>query len=248
MHKKTFSPMLLLSAALAFAALSPRAEGEPDEATKARNLQNLLDKNKGDAVALAAVLLAENNEARETIRNQKAELAKVQVPEGAVVLTKEQAAQWTEYQALGAPAEVKTKIETGAAAAEKLTGFEKKETLRTVAERVGYKPSVLEKLGGDLTFEELEVDGEKAGEKVKTFGVKGADGKVQPLAEYAKANWGDFLPALTTVQGGSTGGAGGGTGIVQPRIPLGGTGAPAGTGRTPDQIAADKRQSGEFSM
>ncbi|ULH15991.1 hypothetical protein MF271_04990 [Deinococcus sp. KNUC1210] len=151
MHKKTFSPMLLLSAALAFAALPPRAEGELDEATKARNLQNLLDKNKGDAVALAAVLLAENNEARETIRTQKAELAKVQVPEGSVVLTKEQAAQWTEYQALGAPAEVKTKIETGAAAAEKLTGFEKKETLRSVAERVGYKPSVLEKLGGDLT-------------------------------------------------------------------------------------------------
>lgn len=248
MHRHPFSPLLALSAALSLSKLPPRAEGEdPDKA--ARNLQSLLDKNNGNATVLAGQLLAENAEYRRKNGELSGQLAtaQAQVPEGAVVLTKEQAAQWTEYQALGAPAEVKTKVETGAQATERLAGFEKKETLRSVAERVGYKPSVLERLGGDLTFEELEVAGEKEGERVKTYGVKGADGKVQPLAEYAQANWSDFLPALSA-QGGSDQRQQERPNTITPRIPLGGAGAAATGGRTPEQIAADKRSSGDYQM
>jgi len=241
---KTLSNRLLLSATLALAAFPHRAEGEdPDKV--ARNLQGQLSKHNGDAMALAATLLGENATYRDRVRTLEGEVAQAKLPDGAVVLTKEQAAQWTEYQALGAPAEVKTKVESGTQASEKLAGFERREQLRGVAERVGYKPGVLEKLGGDLTFEELEVDGEKEGEKVKTYGVKGADGKVQPLTEYAKANWGDFLPALSA-QGGEQQQEQQRT--ITPRVPLGGAGAAATGGRTTEQIAAEKRQSGEYSF
>ncbi|THF70494.1 hypothetical protein E7T06_07255 [Deinococcus sp. Arct2-2] len=246
MHKQTFSRSLFLTAALSLASLMPRAEGnEPDEATKARNLQSLLDKKNGDSVALAAQLLAENNEARETIRTQRADLQKLQVPEGGVVLTKEQAAAWAEYQAHGTPAEVKTKIETGAAAIGERDTLKQEKALTSVAEAAGYKPRVLgDRLTADkLTPEVREID--QDGKKVKVVYVKGEDNKEHLLSEYAKANWEDYLPALTA-QGSGTGNEQQQNNVL--RVALGGNGSSATTTRTPEQIAADKKSSGDYSM
>lgn len=233
--------LLTLTAALALQGQPRRAEGEPDP-KHAQNLQNLLAKHSGDAMALIGTLLGEAATYRETIRTQKDSLEKAALPEGAVVLSKEQAEQFTAYQKLGSPADVEKSVTDGKAATEKLTMLEKREGIRAVADKVGYKAGVLEKLGGDLTYEEMEVDGEKAGEKVKTYGVKGADGKVTPLSTYAKDNWGDFLPALTAGEGRQQ------QQESAVRVALGGAGSPATTSRTPDQIAADKRASGDYSM
>lgn len=233
---------LLLTAALSLSALPPRAEGE-DADKAARNLQNLLSKHNGDAIALAATLLAENAGYRDTIRDQKATIEKASVPDGAMLLSKEQAEQWAAYQKLGAPADVEKGLTDGKAAGEKLTTLERRETLRTVADKVGYKAGVLERLGADLTYEEVEVPGEKAGETVKTYGVKGADGKVVPLAQYASTHWSDFLPALTTDGTRRTV-----EDTTQNRVFLGGNGGKDTQSRTPEQIAADKRASGDYSM
>jgi hypothetical protein len=240
----TFSRSLFLTAALSLASLMPRAEGEPDEATKARNLQSLLDKKNGDAGALAAQLLTENNEARETIRTQRADLQKLQVPDGGVVLTKEQAAAWAEYQTHGTPAEVKTKIDTGAEAIGERDTLKQEKALTSVAEAAGYKPRVLgDRLTADkLTPEVREIDQE--GKKVKVVYVKGEDNKEHLLSDYAKAHWEDYLPALTA-QGSGTSDQ---QQQVVTRVPLGGHGNAATITRTPEQIAADKRSSGDYSM
>lgn len=241
---KTFPRSLLLTAALTLHALPRRAEGtdsgEGDKA--ARNLQNLLSKHEGNAIALAAQLLAENAGYRETIRTQKEDLGKAALPDGAVVLSKEQAAQWATYQALGAPAEVEKTVKDGREASERLTKLERRDTLRSVADKVGYQHEVLERLGSDLDYQEIEVDGEKAGEKVKTYGVKVND-KVVPVTQYASENWKAFLPALTTqAQGGPQ------RQESTVRVPLGGAGLPATGTRTPEQVAADKQASGDYSL
>ncbi|SMB93325.1 hypothetical protein [Deinococcus hopiensis] len=244
---KTFPRTLALTAMLALASLPRRAEGEPDPQKAAQNLQNLLSKHNGDAIALAATLLGENANYRDRIRTLEGEVEKTKLPDGSVVLSKADAERYAAYQALGKPDELKTKLADGETATSELGTLKKRDTLRTVADKVGYKPSVLERLGGDLTFEEIEVDGEKAGEKVKTYGVKLAD-KVVPLDQYAKEQWGDFLPALAAQGGGNNQVQQRQNPITTPIVPLGGNGGLTSGARTPEQIAAEKRASGDYSM
>lgn len=164
-------------------------------------MRALLDKHKGDAMAVVGILYNENYSLRESNRQLKAR----QAPEGATVLTGEDAQSWATYQALGKPADLKTAVEERTQLQGKLAGMERETTLRSVAEAAGYKPTVLANLdriakaeGKTLTFDVRET--QQDGKPVKVAYVKDGD-KELSISDYANANWADFLPALTAVQG-----------------------------------------------
>lgn len=177
------------------------------------------------------------------LEGENKDLRRAAAPEGGRVLSKEEAAVYDAYTALGKPDEVKKRLETGDAAATELGTLKKRETLREVAAAVGYNPAVLEKLGGDLVFEfgaEVEVEGRK----VKPVSVKDAQGKATPLSEYAKAHWDVFMPALTAkAEGGTTTT----TTVPAPRpAPTGQVGGTATAAVTPEAVAAEKAQSSNY--
>lgn len=165
-------------------APSPAPAGDP-----AASFQRLLQKKEGDATALASQLYDENYRYRERIR----ELEKSAPAQGSVVLTAEQAAQWSTYQELGKAEDLKTVVSERDTLRTERDTLKRTQTLADVAAAAGYKPSVLERLGADLTYElrDVTVDGKT----VKQAFVKDGD-MVKPLSEYAAAQWSDFLPAL----------------------------------------------------
>lgn len=204
--------------------------------------QRLLDRYKNDAMALSEKLYSENYQYRERQRQLEQQVTDLtgKVPTAeSVVLSGDDAKAWVTYKALGKPEEVKQAIDERTQLQGKLQGMERDTTLRSVAETVGYKASVLSNLdrmakaeGKALAFElrDTQVDGKP----VKVAYVKDGD-KDFPLTEYANTNWADFLPALAAA---STGSATGGNGTQQA------TGtryiaqhAGAGTSGKPDPVA-----------
>lgn len=157
-----------------------------------QNLQSLLDRHKGDALAVVSTLLAENHSLRDERRQLRGRVA----PEGATVLTAEQAQQWAAYQQLGAPAELQTQLTAAQGATSELATLRREALLGQVEQASGYKGAVLSKLPGadKLTFDvrDVTVDGKAA----KAVFVKDAEGKEHPIDAYAQATWADFLPAL----------------------------------------------------
>lgn len=121
-----------------------------------------------------------------------------QRPDGAVILTGDDAKAYEAYTALGKPDELATiKTERDTLATEVAT-TKKQSLLRDVAEIAEFKPAVLTRLGGDLDYVIKEVtEGEVTR---KAAYVKTEQGE-KPLTEYAQAQWGDFLPALTATGG-----------------------------------------------
>jgi hypothetical protein len=148
--------------------------------------QRLLDRH-GDGLSM--VLYRDNYELRERVRRLQEQVA----PEGGVTLNKEQAQTWASYQQLGAPADLKTAVEARTTAETKLAQLERDGQLRDVAAAAGYRFSVLrdrDVAAGGLTYTITEKDG------AKVVTVKDKEGKEHSLADYAKAQWGDYLPAL----------------------------------------------------
>lgn len=179
-----------------------------------RNLQNLLAKKDGDAMALAAQLLAENAALRDDKRQLKADLATAQAKapaEGAIILTGADATAYAALKELGTADELKalkterddfkTKLETEQANNAKT---QRQILLRDVAQAAGFKASVLadrDALTPGLAYEIKEIEAE--GKKVPTPFVKFKDGegeaapvKELALAEFAQQKWADYLPAL----------------------------------------------------
>jgi hypothetical protein len=161
-----------------------------------QNLQGLLQRHQGDAMAVIATLLSENHSLRDERRTLRGQLPS----QNAVVLSAEQAQQWQAYQQLGAIDAIQTRLQERETFHGELTGLRRGTLIRDAAEAAGYKASVLDKLPGaaDLTFEVRET--EKDGRREKAAFVKDKDGKETPIADYAKSNWADFLPALQTSQ------------------------------------------------
>ena len=199
--------------------------------------QRLLDRYKNDGIALAGQLFSENYQHREKLRQLEQQLTETagKVPAaGTVVLSGDEAKAWAAYTALGKPEEVKTYLDERTQLQGKLQGMERETTLRSVADVVGYKPSVLANLdrmakaeGKALAFDvrDTTVDGKP----IKVAYVKDGD-KETALTDYAASNWADFLPALAA-QGGA-----------QAQTPPAGTRYPAqhaGNGQSgkPDPVA-----------
>lgn len=160
----------------------------------------------GDQIRMAEKindLEADNYKTREKVRERDTrikELEAKQVPDGAVVLTGDDAKLYQDFRSLNLkPDEVQQRLKDADEAVAERDQLKRSNTIREVADVTGYKATVLERLGADLTYEVKDVTESKNGksETVKRAFVK-VDGKDTPLSDYAKQAWPDFLPALTS--------------------------------------------------
>jgi hypothetical protein len=132
---------------------------------------------------------------RTALRTEIADLKSKVAPEGARILTADEAKVYDAYATLGKPDDVKKALEANSTATAELTTLKRERQIRAAAEAAGYKPAVLERLAADLAIEVRPVkDGAPIVVVVK-------DGAETALADYAKDNWADFLPALEARQG-----------------------------------------------
>lgn len=170
--------------------------GGGDEPPDKPRTTDVLDRYGRDALKLAEKLseaLSDNYTLREQRRELKRKLADVEgktMPEGATVLTSDDAAAWAAYKALGQVADLQTALTERETLKTEATALRTAETIRTAAEAHGYKAAVLTRLADGL---ELTIKADGKGEK-HAYVV--ADGKETALDAYAEAEWADFLPSL----------------------------------------------------
>ena len=152
-------------------------------------------------MGVAQILLAENYELRRknaTLRTDNDALRANTPADGARVLSKDEAALWEAYTALGAPDALTQQLATAEGAQAELSTLKRERTMAAAAEAAGYtgKAGTLAKLpslaGKDLVVKDVEIDGTKA---KQAFVV--ADGKEHALAAYITEHDPEFLPALT---------------------------------------------------
>jgi hypothetical protein len=193
----------------------PKVEAKAPDLSRAA--EGLVAKHGSHDAALL-VLLGETHGYRDKLRDVQAKLP----PEGAVVLTGDDAKHWGHYKALGAPGDVKKALDEGTTAKGEVGAYRKKDLTATAAKLTRIDggtldPEVLgtlaEKL--DLVIDDLKDDkgnlvGEdgkplaKDGVPVRAAFVKGEGDKLTGLAAYARANWAKFLPSLKVAQGSAT--------------------------------------------
>lgn len=130
----------------------------------------------------------------ERMTAERDELKAKVAPDGARVLTADEAQAYDAYVALGAPDALKSTLDASQGATAELAALRRAERLRAAADAAGYKPSVLTQLAGDLDIQT------KATKEGKPLAVVVEGEKETALADYAKAHWADFLPALTPGQ------------------------------------------------
>lgn len=165
---------------------------------------DVLDRLGRDPLKLAEKLaeaLEDNYKLRDERRRLKAErgdLEKRLAPEGAVILTSDDAAAWAAYRELGSAADLKTALAERADLAGKVAKRERQDQIVTAAKVAGFDADVLATLVGDaaLTVKEL---GEGKDRKAVAY-IAGSDGKEHALTDYAAQAWGKFLPALAPQQ------------------------------------------------
>ncbi|WP_407543787.1 hypothetical protein Q0M94_28305 (plasmid) [Deinococcus radiomollis] len=162
-----------------------RSEWERERATE------LNSKTVADLAGKVAALEFDLKAKRTELDTVKAQLP----AEGSQVLSKADAERWAKYNALGKPEELETARQAGTEAAQKLSQYERRDSIRTAAEVAGFKPSVLERLapdGGTFEVREAQVDGKP----VRTAFLKLPDGNEKPLREWAASEHADFMPSL----------------------------------------------------
>lgn len=176
-------------------------------------------------------LAADNAEYRQTIKDLEAKAA--QVPEGAVVLTGDDAAKWEKAKPLDLEKLTKDAAEAETLRAE-MTKRDKAEKRRLAAEAEGVNEKALARVAGADALEYdtgEEADPKDAARKVPA-GYVTVDGKKVRLSQYVKDTWPELADALMkapATNGGGTGGTGGGFSF-QPEKPAGGTGGQSGAG------------------
>lgn len=175
-------------------------DGDPDGGkVKASDILNRYGKNEDAALRLAELYADAQNELyrlreqRRALRQERDDL-KSRVPtDGQQLISADDAAELEQYRAIGKkPSDVQAALEQASTAVADLSTLRRETTIRAVAEAAGYKPSVLQALAGDL---ELAIKGTND----KPLPVVIADGKETAIADYAKAHWADFMPALIGV-------------------------------------------------
>lgn len=164
---------------------TPTPETPPSKADEA--LSALLSKHDNDASKVALMLLSENRDLREKNRDLRGKVT----PAGAVVLAGDDATAWSELRALGKPADLKAALAERDTLKAETAAARRAETIRTAAEVVKFKPTVLSTLVQDLAITISDPDARGA----RTVTVKDGDKDV-PLPQYAEQKWKDFLPSL----------------------------------------------------
>jgi hypothetical protein len=160
---------------------------------------------EGSASVVAQQLANENHQLRVSERKQADEITRLQAElkeakklapaEGAVVLTKEDAATWEALKVLGKPEEIKTKLESVPALEKKIADAERQTIILKAAEAEGYQAEVLAPLVGDSAIEFKIVD------KKEVPFIKDGETQVR-LSEHIEAKHSVYLPALKPAQKG----------------------------------------------
>lgn len=171
----------------------------------------------GDANVALGVLAGENRDYRARHRRDKETIDQLQgkLPkEGSVVLTPEQAQEWTAFQALGKAAEVKDKLDKATNLEAQVQDYQRAEVFRAASEAVGYNTTVLaERVKADglhVEMRDAQVDDGKGGKVAKKLPhvrkADKADEQLVPLTEYADKNWAVWMPSLKVANGKPAGG------------------------------------------
>lgn len=161
----------------------------------------------GSAETALGVLAGENRDYRKRHRKDEATIAELRgkLPkEGGVVLTPEQAKDWTAYQALGKPDDISKTVAKVTELETQVAEGNRRELLRTAGAAVGYKSTVLEdRVKADnlhVEMREVEVEDGKGGKVKKSLPhvrkADKADAPLELMTAYAESNWGDYLPSL----------------------------------------------------
>ena len=165
------------------------------------DLRRRLAENEGSNAVVAQQLANENYQLRvkegqqaQSIVQLKGEITdlKKQLPaEGAVVLSKEDAATYAAITALGKLEEIKAQLEELPALKSKVAAQEKKELLHRAADSAGFDRDVFAGIDGipSLEYEAKTVDGKEI------YHVKDGD-KLTPVAEYIETHKPGLMPAL----------------------------------------------------
>ncbi|KPL86162.1 hypothetical protein [Herpetosiphon geysericola] len=164
---------------------NPPASGSGNQPDIAGQIANLVARQGGPDAALM-LLMQENYQYRDQNRQLRE-----RTPEGSVVLSGDDVQRWRDYQALGQLDELRIRLTEREQAQTELATLRTQATIRGVAEAMQWKPSVLERLAGNVTFV-TKTEGDTT-----TISVK--DGDVETsLQAYADKHWSEFMPALTT--------------------------------------------------
>jgi hypothetical protein len=157
----------------------------------------------GDLERAVSTLYDENFSLREKNRKLKDTSDAAKLPEGAMVLSKEQAAAWAAYQKLGAPEEVVAKSELDKVSSE-LNRASTERLSMEAASLHGWEPRVLTDLVRDkalhLEAKDETVDG-KAKKVFYTRPLNDDTAALVPLEKYANDSLAPYLPALKVKRG-----------------------------------------------
>lgn len=157
---------------------------------------------QGSGEAAVVQLLTENKEYRDQIRDLRAK-----VPgEGAVVLSKADAAEWESFKKLGKAEEVAKLVKEHPVLVEFKTSRERTDTVREAARLAGYEPDVLvdivaaRNLSVEVKTEKVKQKNEKGEEITATVMVPyvkpSSSADAVPLTDYAKAHLTSYEPVL----------------------------------------------------
>lgn len=185
---------------------APDAGGDPGgdvhpEKTKPSDVLAQYGQDAQAALRMAervATLMNDNYDLRRKNGDYKTEidgLNKRVAPEGAVVLSGDDAKRWEAYQTIGKPEDLTKALGDRDAAQQELATLRRDKNLSAAAEAHGYKAAALGKLpslaGKEVETREIEVEGVK----VKRAFVKD-EGKETALPDYITAHDPEFMPAL----------------------------------------------------
>jgi len=162
-------------------------EKEIEEKAKVK-ASEMLDKYK-DATRLAEELADARNETFK-LREKNRELAKTQTPEGATVLSGDDAAKWKAFGELGTPEDVTKRLKDAEGATGELSAMKREKVMREACEVAGIDYADFSTRKGVDDWQYEIKDEKRDGKDVKVPYVTVLDGDkdtVKPLAEHAKA-------------------------------------------------------------
>lgn len=199
--------------------------GRRSESELAAQVRTLIERRGGGesgAQAVALKLLDDNEKARagRAKWRERAEKAEALIPKAdEVVVKKTDADAFVKYKELGTPEEVKAKVEKGVTLEAATKQREQSEAVTASAPLAGLKNGkLLAKLArADRENFVVELRDEKRdGKDVKVpFAKKNeANAAFKPLAEFAKTELADYLPALMVGEEGAAGGSAGSNGAA----------------------------------
>lgn len=178
--------------------------GDPDDAQGKIKPSDVLARygQTAESALRMAEKLAESENAnyrlreRNRVLTQERDAAKgKQAPDGATVLSADEAKLWAAYQVLGKPDELKTAIETDKTGQERLSKLERDALIRDAAEAHGYKAAALSKLPSLAGKTILVEDGQHEGKTIKRAFVQHEGAKVA-LPDYITQHDPEFVAAL----------------------------------------------------